>query len=82
MSQKPTGRPWMFEKLERAESRRNWKTLPAAFERDAVKFLYRDFLPYFCQITEIKICIAASKADTFEALRNALNKPRSSWKLD
>ena len=59
--------------IETRQSQRNWSNLPADFERDAVKGIYRAMKDHFSQ-KGIKARIAASKAFTFDELKIALTK--------
>lgn len=63
---------WGRDKVAGAKARRNWKTLPADFERDAVHRVFSLIKPHFVQGREIKQRIAACRATTFEELEAAI----------
>lgn len=69
---------WGHEQVAAAKARRDWKALPAQFEADAVRFVYRQIKDHFCKIRDIKARIAASKACTFEELEAAIKRERTS----
>lgn len=51
---------------------RDWKSLPASFEMDAVRAAFSDCKPHFSK-DEIRQRIRASKATTFEELIEAVD---------
>jgi hypothetical protein len=53
--------------------RRDWSQLPHGYEHDAVQAAYRDVKPYFDR-RDIAARVAASKATTFEELRQAIDR--------
>lgn len=67
----------MLEKVEARRTSRDWITAPADFARDAVRGLYRDHLvDHFPRRTVVRARIAASKAETFEELAQAVKDAR------
>lgn len=53
--------------------RRDWSQMPFGYERDAVKAAYQDIKPFFDQ-RDVSARIAASKAATFDELRQAVSR--------
>lgn len=53
--------------------RRDWSQMPVGYERDAVKAAYQDIKPFFDQ-RDVSARIAASKAATFDELRQAVSR--------
>lgn len=67
---------WGHDLVARAAARRNWKTLPASFESDAVRFAFEQIKPHFDKRNP-RERINASRATTFADLLAALNPPRN-----
>jgi hypothetical protein len=65
-------RDYVMDAINRRD-RRDWSQLPQGYELDAVKAAYRDIKPYFDR-RDIAARVAASKATTFEELRQAVER--------
>lgn len=63
---------YMSKQIDAVESRRDWNSLPFGFKTAAVRDCFaRSMNPYFAK-NEIRQRIAASKATSFEELREAI----------